>query len=336
LIAVSGATGFLGAHMVCTLLQNNKQVKAIKRLNSNLNEFNLIFNYRFNAAEKEKMMQHLTWVDADILDVPAIYRAISDVNEVYHCAAFVSFFQKDAQKMMEINVKGTANIVNASLYYGVKKFCIVSSVAALGRRKSGEHINENTHWENSILNSNYALSKYKAELEVWRAKEEGLNVCVVNPTVILGIGNFNKGSANIIKMVSKGIPFYTNGVNGYVDVEDVAQVMFTLMEKNIFGERFIAVSECLANKDLFYLIATALNIKPPYIEITKIRAEIAWRLIAFLRLFMNIKIGLTKETARSSVNKSYYSNAKIKHAINYNFKPVSKTVAECCKFLTTL
>ncbi|MFN4082497.1 MAG: NAD-dependent epimerase/dehydratase family protein [Bacteroidia bacterium] len=335
MIAVSGATGFLGAHVVCNLLLQQKQVKAFKRANSSLSEFNLIFNYRIKEENRETLLKNIHWVEADILDLPSLNEALTGVNEVYHCAALVSFLQKDYDKLMKVNIEGTANMVNISLEKGIKKFCYASSVAALGRRKSVELIDENTHWEDSKLNSNYAISKYKAELEVWRGKAEGLNVCIVNPTVIIGIGDFNKGGNAIIKSVVKGMPFYTHGVNGYVDVEDVANIMTYLMNNNIFGERFITVSECIVNKDLFYMIAEQAGSKKPYIRINKFLAEFAWRVVAVVRLFKKVSISITKETAKSSLNKSFYSNQKIKQQLNYNFRPISQTIKNCCEFLKT-
>jgi nucleoside-diphosphate-sugar epimerase len=333
-IAVSGATGFLGAHVVCNLLLNKQQVKAFKRKNSSLNEFNLIFKYRIpDSRQQQILLQYLQWVEADILDIPSLDEALNNVHTIYHCAALVSFYQKDYNKLMQVNITGTANMVNMALIKGIKKFCYASSVAALGRKKSGELITENAKWEPGKLNTNYAISKYKAELEVWRGKEEGLEVYIVNPTVILGIGDFNKGSNKLIKTVMKGLPFYTHGVNGYVDVEDVANAMCLLVQKELSGERYIIVGECLQNKELFYAIADAANVKRPPYRITKFTAEIAWRVAAVLRVFFGFNLDITKETARSSQNKSFYSNQKYINATGYKFKPIKETIANCINFI---
>lgn len=334
--AVTGATGFLGAHVVCSLLLKGHKVKAFKRGNSSLQEFYFIFSKRVNAANTANLLNNLIWVEADILDIPSIEEALVGVDEVYHCAALVSFIQRDKEKLMQVNVIGTANMVNAALSANIKNFCYVSSVAALGRRKSGELITEDASWENSKLNSNYAVSKYKAELEVWRGKEEGLNVCIVNPTVILGIGSFTKGSNHLLEAVSKGMPFYTLGVNGYVDAEDVADCMVKLMEQKIFGQRFITVSECVSNKELFNLMATHLGKQPPKILVNKWKSELAWRLVGMLR-FLGLKtINITRETARASQNKSYYSNQKILNTICFTFKPLEQTIKESCQAFLSL
>lgn len=330
LIAVSGATGFLGAHVVCRLLQKGLQVRALKRAQSSMAEFEYIYSLLFTD---NKAKQHLTWVDADVLDTPALEEALKGVDEVYHCAAMVSFSQKDKAQMMQVNVQGTANMVNLSLINGVKKFAHISSIAALGREKSGVQVTEKSKWVDSKLNSNYAISKYKAEMEVWRASEEGLNVVIVNPGVILGSGDWHKGSCALFNIVYKGMPFYTRGVNGYVDVLDVADATIKLMDNNVFAERFILVSDNTEMKYFLDETSTLLNKKKPSIEVNKILAELAWMGAAIAALFTGKKPNLTKETSRASLNKYYYSNQKIKDKIGFEFIPIKQTITQTCKNL---
>jgi nucleoside-diphosphate-sugar epimerase len=330
LIAVSGATGFLGAHLVCRLLKKGLQVRALKRSDSNMAEFEYIYSLLFINNDAK---QNLTWFEADVLDTPALEIALHGVDEVYHCAAMVSFSQKDKDIMMQANVQGTANMVNLSLIHGVKKFAFISSIAALGREKSGVHVTEKSKWVESKLNSNYAVSKYKAEMEVWRASMEGLNVVIVNPGVILGSGNWQKGSCALFNMAYKGMPFYTHGVNGYVDVLDVADATIQLMDNNIFAERFILVSENTSIKYFLDETATQLNKKKPSIEVNKILAEMALIGSAIAAFFTGKKPNLTKETSRASLNKYYYSNQKIKDKIGFEFIPIKQTIAQTCNHL---
>jgi len=327
--AVSGATGFLGAHVVCKLLQDSVPVRAFKRKDSSLAEFNQIFAYYFQEEAALKAKSFLTWVDADVLEILSLQAALAGVSTVYHCAAMVSFFQKDHAHMMQVNVTGTANMVNAALLAQVKQFCHVSSIAALGRANAENHLNENSSWENGKHNSQYAISKYQAEMEVWRGQEEGLDVYVVNPGVILGVGNFKKGSLSLIDAVAKGMPFYTEGVNGYVDVEDVASCMIQLVQTNTNGQRFILVSENKSNKALISILAKLFGKKAPSIHVTKYLAELAWMAYAIKRLLVPGGLPLTKEIARSSLIKSYYSNQKIKTTLQFEFKSLAETLANC-------
>ena len=336
MIIVTGATGFLGSHIVCSLLQAGHSVCGLKRNKSSLQEFNYIFSYRFqnlNEQEKTKLLQQLSWTEGDLNDVLSLEEAFRTAEEVYHCAAMVSFHAKDQEKMNHINVDGTTNVVNAALLCGVKKLCYISSIAALGRTKSGLMIDEKTHWDESPNNSNYAISKHKAEMEVWRGIEEGLDAVIVNPGVIMGVGDWNKGSVNMLKIVSKGLPFYSTGVNGYVGVEDVAKAAMLLMEKNLFGQRYILVSENVSVKDFFETAAKELGKKAPYIKVNKLLAEIAWRVMALKKILTGKKANITKETARASLNQYFYNNQKVKDAIQIDFKPVKQTIAEACKQL---
>ena len=314
------------------LLEKGEQVRAFRRHSSNLKEFEDIFSTYFseNRSQHQTLKSNLHWVIADILDVPSIEEALTEVDEVYHCAAIVSFLQKDHAKMMDVNVEGTINMVNTALQKGIKKFCHVSSIAALGRGVSGDHISEKAKWIESKNNSNYAVSKHKAEMEVWRAAEEGLHVVIVNPGVILGTGDWNKGSCKLFKLVWKGMPFYTYGVGGYVDVKDVARAMIGLMEKNISRERFILVGENLVMKNYLDAVAENFGKKKPTMEAGKILSQLAWIVDGLKGLLTGKEPALTKETARASQNKFYYSSEKIIEKLDFPFTPMNETIKEIC------
>ena len=213
MVLITGATGFLGAHLSCLLLQKGEIVRALKRDSSSMDQFDFISTYYFKE-EKEQFLKNLEWVNGDILDIPSLQEQFNGVHKVYHCAALVSFKEKDQKALTKVNVEGTANVVNMALTQGIKKLCYVSSTAAIGRTLSGQTINEETEWTDSKYNTNYAISKYLAEMEVWRAQEEGLNTVIVNPSVILGVTGVPVGSASIVKKAKNGFPFYTKGQNG--------------------------------------------------------------------------------------------------------------------------
>lgn len=327
MILVSGATGFLGAHLVCKLLSHGKHIRAMYRSVSSLAEFEYIYRLYFNDDEPKKRLQ---WFESDILDIPSLELAFDGVSEIYHCAAKVSFLQKDRNQMMKVNEEGTANMVNMALAKGVAKFCHVSSIAALGREKSGVEITESSKWSESSLNSNYAISKHKAELQAWRGQEEGLKLVVVNPGVIIGAGDWKKGSCKLFDIVWNELPFYTNGVNGYVDVKDVANVMFQLMENNVFGQRYILVASNVENKYLMHTAADLLGKRKAYIKVKKVLAEIAWRVAVFGSIFTGKSPSITRETARASLKQYYYSSKKISDKIQFTFTPIDETFNYIC------
>lgn len=337
MIAVSGASGFLGSYVVCVLLEKGAQVRAFRRKHSGLSEFEFIFRTYFSQvdeAQQATLKNKLQWVEADVLDMPSIEEALQGVNEVYHCAATVSFLPGDRDLLMRVNAMGTANMVNASLLHGVQKFCHVSSIAALGRERPGAQITENTKWSDSKNNSNYAVSKHKAEMEVWRGMEEGLNAVIVNPGVILGTGDWNKGSCKLFKMVWKGMPFYSYGVNGYVDVKDVARAMVMLMDRNIMHERFILVGENVQMKAFFDQVAECMGKKKPSIHVGKALARIGWRLDALRGFLRGKEPVVTRETANTSQNAYYYSSRKLTEVTGFHFTPMEETIREtCARFL---
>jgi len=318
MILVTGGTGFLGSYLLRALVNAGKPVRAL---------------YRQQIPVQLQDIQHrIEWLQGDILDIISLEEAMQDITQVYHCAAVVSFHPSTRDTMMHINVEGTANVVNMALDAGVQKLVHVSSVAALGRAKNGAAIDERTEWQDSPNNSRYAVSKYRAEMEVWRGIAEGLNAVIVNPTIILGSGFWHEGSGTLVKNVWKEFPFYTSGINGYVDVEDVVRAMLLLMDSPISGQRFVLSAENRSYFDLFSEMAGQLGKKPPHISVQPWMAEIVWRVEKVKGAISGNKPVVTKETARTAQLKMYYNNDKVLKALpGFQFKPLTQTVSEICK-----
>jgi dihydroflavonol-4-reductase len=327
-ILVTGATGFLGAHLVCNLLLQGKTVRALRRAGSDMSEYHLIFNIYF--ANKAIDSATVTWVEADILDIPSLELAMKGIDEVYHCAAIVSFHQKDKKSMMKANEEGTANVVNCALRAGVNKFCHVSSIAAIGRSNITNQVDERTKWVTSNKNSNYAISKYKAEMQAWRGWAEGLNMVVVNPGVIIGPGRWDRGTGKLFTMVWNQLPFYTQGVNGYVDVRDVVKAMLLLMQNECFGERYILVGHNMENKYFIHSCAELLGKRKAFIKVNSFLATCAWVFSAIASIVTRKPPFITRETARASLNRYFYTTDKIKHRLSFEFTPVQETLKYIC------
>ena len=327
MVLVTGGTGFLGAYLICDLLKKGKQVRALKRAKSSLDQFEFIAGFQL-GEDRTQLLSQLEWVEGDINSIPSLQEAYQNITEVYHCGAVVSFTPHNRKEMMQANVDGTANMVNLALDQGVRKFCHVSSIAAIGRTRSGEHIDEKNLWVRSSNNSQYAISKHQAEMEVWRATEEGLNAVIVNPGIILGAGDWTKGTCHFFPMVDKGMWYYTEGVNGYVDVRDVSQSMIQLMESDIQKERFILVSENISFKYSFDKMAQGLGKKEPSFNVPRSLAEIGWRLLLFWSWISGKQPVITKETTQAAYSRYYYSNKKIQEAIGFSFRPIDNTISD--------
>ncbi len=324
MILVTGGSGLVGTWLICKLLLQGKEVRAIKRDKTDLTDFELVCKLNNITSEHLKKLQ---WVNADINDIVSLENAMRGCDYIYHCAALVSFKQKDRDLMMEVNVEGTANVVNTALALGVKKLIYASSVAALGRSQSGvEAIDEDTKWETSGNNSNYAISKYKAEMEVWRGIEEGLPAAMVNPGIINGPGTWQRSNGKMYYNIYKGLPFYTKGSGGYVDVRDVVNGMIQLMESDVVAQRYVLVGENLTILDCFNMIADALKKKRPTIYIGPFLSEIGWRIFGIYSYLMGKEPIVTKELARTAHLDSMYSSEKIKRELGFQFTPMSESI----------
>ena len=331
MVFVTGGTGFLGAHLIHHLLSKGKQVRALKRETSNLSLFDRIF--RFYQTTPDQLPGKLTWVDGDLLNVGQLDELITDqITEIYHAAAMVSFQPNDKSEMMRTNIAGTANLVNVSLNKNIRKLCHVSSIAAIGRGENQNTIDENTVWKASRRNSNYAVSKYGAEREVWRGMEEGLPAVIINPAIILGPGEIMSGTGKMISVVLKGLKFYSEGCNGFVDVRDVVNIMSRLAESDISGERFVVSADNVTYKTIFTMIARETGKKPPQFKASRLMGQLAWRASYLQGKLTGTKPLITRETAITAGNNYLYSNQKLKEALDYQFIPVETAIKDACRF----
>ncbi len=332
MILVTGGTGLVGAHILYQLCRTETEVIAIKRASSDLHFVESLFEF-YAGGEATKLLNKVQWREADITDIDDMLEVTKEVEIVYHAAAVVSFNPRDRQKMIESNIEGTANLVNACQNNGVQKIGYISSVAALGPSKTSAPLDEDCHWEISTENSAYAISKYGAEREVWRISEEGVQVVMVNPSIILGPGNWNNSSTSIFKTVYNGLKYYTEGTTGFVDVRDVSEIMIKLVNSDIHSERFVVSAENLIWRDVFTNIANQLRVKPPSVKVRKFKAELAWRLMKVISWFTGNPPKVTKDAARSSLRNRRFSSKKCIETLGVEFRSIDQSIADTVEFL---
>lgn len=319
-VFVTGATGFIGSHIVRRYLAAGYPVEALYRTGS---EYGLLGD----------IADRITWHEGDITDISSLQTAIKPGMDVIHAAAIVSFVPKDRPRMEKINVEGTANIVNICLQAGIRKFGYISSVAALGRPNQkgiipGQPIviDEGQKWEDSPNNSYYAQTKYRAELEVWRGVAEGLNTVMVNPSVVLGEGDWTRSSVQLFKYVYDENPFYTDGNVNYVDVKDVADAIYELMQTEIVNERFILNAGTIPYKELLERMASSMGKRPPAVRVSPAVANVLWRIEA-VRSWLTGKAPLiTRETARSASQVYRFDNRKLLQRLDFHYRPLDETL----------
>ena len=323
MVLVTGGTGFLGSYIIKQLVEKGYAVRAIRRSNK------LPFWISKDVFDK------VEWIDGDVLDVVALQDAMEGIDTIIHSGAVVSFATRDRKNMYQVNVEGTANVVNMALEKNVRRLVHISSVAALGRTASGGHVNEEKKWEESKVNTHYAKSKFKAELQVWRGINEGLEAVILNPSTILGYGDWHSSSCAIFKNIYEGFKWYTPGINGFVDVEDVAGAAIALMESNISEQRFIVSGDTWSFQKLQDTIADGFGKKRPAKKTTPFLMAFAWRMEKLKSLFTGKKPLLTKESARVAQSQTWFENDKIRKALpGFSFTPLEETIKKACEKYT--
>jgi dihydroflavonol-4-reductase len=319
-VLITGGTGFLGAYTIRELILQGFAVRAIRRSTT------LPF---FIPAD---ILQQVEWMEGDILDIVSLEEAMEGVDTVIHAAAKVSFDPKERKELFHVNIEGTANVVNIALEKNIRRFVHISSVAALGRTANGDTVTEEKKWQESKLNTQYAISKYYAEREVWRGMGEGLNVVILNPSTILGYGDWNSSSCAIFKNSYREFPWYTTGVNGFVDVADVAKVAVLLMQQEISAERFIVSADNWSFQQLLNTIAEGFHKKLPTKEASPFMGEVAWRMEKLKSRFSGRKPLLTRQSARVAQSKTYFQHNKLLKALpGFSFTPLAQSIERACE-----
>jgi len=335
MIFVTGGTGLVGSHLLYELTLAGKKVKALKRKTSNLQQVVQTFSYYSKNANQ--LFAQIEWVDGDILDYFSLENILEGVTEIYHCAAIVSFDPKQRKKMIANNVEGTSNLVNAALENGVQKICHVSSIAALGRLENGLIITEETNWVPARKNSGYSESKFFSEAEIWRGIEEGLDVVIVNPSIIFGPANWETGSARMFKTIWDGMKFYTRGITGFVDVKDVVKAMILLMDEANFetakNQRFLLNAENLSYRDVFSQIADALEKPQPKYFASDFLLGIIWRALKIVSLITKKPAMITSDSVSNSNKNYHFDGSKITGMFNFQYLPVAESIKQTAGFL---
>jgi nucleoside-diphosphate-sugar epimerase len=319
-VLVTGGTGFLGAYIIRQLVERGYAVRAIRRGRTQ------------PAFIPRSTWDSVEWVTGDILDIMGIEEAVDGMDAIVHAAGKVSFSDRDRSAIFSTNIDGTANLVNTALALPVKRFVHVSSVAAMGRVGNGERVTEEKVWQDSRYNTTYAVSKFRGEMEVWRGIGEGLPGVIVNPSTILGYGDWNSTSCALFRSAYREFPWYTEGINGFVDVADTAKAVVRLLESDVVGQRYILSSENWTFRRLFESMAEGFGKKPPTREATPLLAGIAWRAQRVKSWVSGRPSLLTRESARVARSSTLFDNGKILQQLpDFAFTPLEDTIRHACK-----
>lgn len=311
MVAITGATGLLGGHIINRLLAEGVSPIALQR-----------------AGHDHPFPPGVSKRQADILDQVSLKEAFEGATTVIHSAAFVSFNPRRRKKIFEVNVAGTRNVIDTCLQLGIRNFIHISSVAALGCAP-GEEITEESKWTNA-LTSDYGESKYLAELEVFRGAEEGLTISIVNPSIILSASQPNRSSAMLFNYIWNEKPYYTEGSLNYVDARDVADAVYQLYNKPRAGEKFILSAGHLPYREFFALVAKRFNKRAPSIKIGSTLSYWAGLAEEVRGLLSNREPLMTRQSVGVAIHSFHYCNKKAQQ-IGLRFRPLEETINWCCE-----
>jgi dihydroflavonol-4-reductase len=328
MILVTGGTGLLGSHLLYRLVQEHAEVIALKRPSSNLEEVRKVFGY-YPPGETaaDALFERIRWVDANLLNQVDVLEAMQGIGRVYHCAGIVSFQPRDRKKMLRFNAGSTACVVQACLAEGVDKLLHVSSTSTIGRSTDKSPATENLIWAKTKSSSAYSESKFRAEMEVWRGMEEGLNAVIVNPSIIFGPGFWERGSTSMFSRVAGGLRYATPGITGYVGVQDVVRAMTGLMDSELSGERYIVSEGNYSFREIFSMISESMGITRKIKPVSRGLLQSVARLDALASVFRG-KRAITSQNVHDAFNVTHFSSGKIREALGMEFTPLKQVLEE--------
>jgi dihydroflavonol-4-reductase len=318
-IFITGSTGFLGVRIVEALLQQGYT--------------NIFCLHRGNSDTEvlKQMGSAIRLIEGDIMDVVFLEDALKSIDVVIHSAAIVSMDPSQKEEMIKMNVEGTSNVVNMCLESGVKKLIHISSIAAIGRRKFRETIDENNKWAYTEFNTQYGLSKFLAEQEAWRGYNEGLSVCIVNPSYILGPGHSIRSSLRLVQKLKDGLTHYPTGSNGFVDVRDVAIAVVKLIEPRFDGDRYIINEGNYPYRLILTQLAGHMELPAPAKALKGISAKLALWVEAIKSKISGKAPVITRESLMTGSLEVRYLNNKSINELGMVYRTMEETLKETAK-----
>jgi dihydroflavonol-4-reductase len=319
MVFVSGATGLIGSYLLVELAKRGETIRAMKRKNSSLEAVRNLFQDLYNIEAFDK----IEWVETDLENIPKLSEALQGINTIYHTAAHVGFDDRSRKNIQKINIQGTENLVNLAISASIPEFVYLSSISVLDESPGDKIITETSKWDPERPHSEYAISKKKGEMNVWRGSQEGLKVLVVYPSVVIGSLDATRASEKIFKLAYKKKAFATEGITGYVDVRDVAFTMVELVHQKKWNEGFILNSSGKSFVEIFNYLRQKQNLN--LIKAVSIgKLKIAKFFSQISKLFGGPY--MSEASFLALTGDSIYSSEKIKTSLNHQFISVQEAL----------
>ena len=320
MILIIGGTGLVGSHLILECYKENLKLRVTYRSKEKLN--NLKHHLKKKHLMKSCYLKSIDWVNVNLNDIVSLDDAIRGVDFVYHCAAKVSLADYDKDELFKTNIEGTSNVVNMCLKYKVKKLLYLSSISSIGANNDVKIINESHSWDDNRDYTFYARSKNASELEVWRGSQEGLNVIIVNPGLILGDNVNNPSIRKILKIAHNNFFFYPTGKVAVIDINDVSRILMLLLNSSVKNERFILVSENIDQRMLFDKFRLSIGKRKAFFPLSKfllnffLIGEIILQTLGIRKRFMSWAL------IQILCSKQIYDGSKVSRLLSFEYKEI--------------
>jgi dihydroflavonol-4-reductase len=305
---VTGAAGFIGAHVVAALADSGAQVRA----------------FDLNPPRFQTRCDAVEFVRGDVLDPDAVRRAVEGCDTVFHLAAVYSYARSDAALMATVNVDGTRTVLDVALRGKRRRIVYTSSCATCGP-VAGRRATERDLPPPQELGVPYKRTKLEAERLSLKAAHEGADVIVLNPTVPVGPGDLRPTpTGKMVADVAEGRAraYLANSGLNIVAVEDVARGHVCAFERGRSGERYLLGGEDISVRDAFAVIASAAGLSAPRLPVPWIAAYAgAWVTDAVLRVIGREPQLLVLDEVRSGRLPHLFNDAKARAELGYVSRP---------------
>lgn len=317
-VLVTGGSGFVGTYIVRALLKRHYKVRVLVRPNSDLRLL-------------KDVLQEIEVVEGDLLDIFSLETSMKEVDYLINAAAVVSHQKTNRKRMLQVAIQGTGDLADTALRCGIKKMIHISSIAALGRMQKINDIDESQIFSHSKFDTTYGLSKFLAEQEIWRAIAEGLPAIILNPSFIIGAGKWDRSTPKYFDKIYQGMHHFPTGINGFVDVRDVAMATLSAMESPVVGERFIINAENWSYENLFKAIGDGLKVKTSWKMISPVLKFLhKWTNFPPIK-YVSILYSLQNDFLQIASTVSKYHNEKSIAQLKIIYTPVHKSIEETCE-----
>ena len=308
-ILLTGATGFLGSYVHQALSKDVDQP---------------LWLCYHQTPPKTKSDR---WLGIDLLKPSEAEEILPKIDTIIHLAGKISYQKKDRDALRKTNVWMTRELINSALAFGVKNFIFMSSASTMAKAIQ-PLVYTDKQSSSPVFHSYYARTKFEAELEVRRGEAEGMQIVILNPSLILGPGDWNKGSSSIITKVASGLPAYPAGSLGLVGAEDVAKVVVKVIREGLWGQQLLINAETWTYQKFIYTICELLSVKPPQFQSNALFANLAIWKDMISSMFHNKQNIITTETAFMSAQSFSYECNSSNQVVNINYQPVEAVLKQ--------